>query len=100
MSCIQYMDPPYVRYVCIGRTSKTYWLARQMFTISCLWNHYKKEKYYKGTDSMLYFPYIPNNKHLKEVPHVTIPYYYGLKADTVIFEDVLDLIFKERNKNE
>lgn len=101
MSYIQYIDPPYVRYVCIARTSnKTYWrLARQMFTISRLWDNYKKEKYYKGTDSTLYFPYIPNNKHLKEVPHVNIPYYYGLKADKVIFDDILGPIFKE-DKNE
>ena len=60
-----------------------------------VWEQYKKEKYYKGIDSMLYFPYVPNNKHLKKVPHVTIPYYWGLKADKVIFEDILDILFKE-----
>ena len=66
-----------------------------MLIIDYLWEQYNKEKHHKGTDSMLYFPYIPNNKHLKEVPHVTIPYYWGLKADKVIFDDILDILFKE-----
>lgn len=101
MSYIQYIDPPGIHYIFPSRGSnKLYWLVKlkRMLIIEYLWDRYKKEKYYKGTDSMLYFPYVPDSKHLKEVPHVTIPYYWGLKANKVIFDDVLDLLFKERNK--
>lgn len=96
MSYMQLIDPPYVRYICLSRRSKTYWIIKQMFIIDYLWKRYKKEKYYKGTDSMLYFPYISDDKHLKEVPHVTIPYYYGLKANNIIFEDILGLLKEDK----
>lgn len=47
------------------------------------------QKYYKGTDDPLYFPYIPDNSHLKICPKVKIPFYYGLKCDKIIFDEFL-----------
>ena len=54
--------------------------------IKYFWDLYCNEKYYKGTDSILYFPYVPHNE-LKICPKVKTHHYYGLKADNIIFDE-------------
>ena len=78
------MDIP-VKYTFSRGSGKTYNLIKQLFVIEYLWNLYIKEKYYKGTDSILYFPYVPCND-LKICPRVKT-HYYGLKADNIIFDE-------------
>lgn len=44
------------------------------------------QKYYKGTDDPLYFPYVDYG--LKKCPKVKIScHYYGLKCDKIIFDE-------------
>jgi len=43
-----------------------------------------KEKYYKGTNSILYFPNVTTS-NLKICPKVKIPY-YGLRANIIFFD--------------
>lgn len=67
-------------------SSKIYSYLKNFFVVRCLWDRCVKEKYYKGTDDPLYFPYIPHND-LKVCPKIKIPYYYGLKSDDIIFDE-------------
>ena len=76
------------KYIFAIRNGNFYNIIKQCFIIECLWNQYIKEKYYKGTDSILYFPYVPYND-LKICPKVKTHHYYGLKADNIIFDEFL-----------
>ena len=92
-------DIPDITYIFPRGSSKAYTFLKNLFEVGYLWNQYIKEKYYKGTDSILYFPYVPNND-LKVCPKVKIPYCYGgLKSDNITFDDFLlyDWLKKERD---
>lgn len=80
------MDIP-VKYAFSRGSGKFYTLIKQFFMIKYFWDLYIHEKYYKGTDSILYFPYVPSNDHLKVCPKVKTHHYYGLKADNIIFDE-------------
>lgn len=46
------------------------------------------QKYYKGTDDLLYFPYV--NYDLKKCHKVNIScHYYGLKSDKIYFDEFI-----------
>ncbi len=81
------MDIP-VKYAFLRGSGKFYTLIKQFFMIKCFWDLYCDEKYYKGADSILYFPYVPHND-LKICPKVKTHHYYGLKADNIIFDEFL-----------
>ena len=81
------MDKYYI--YCGGRGSN-----REIFEffklLWCLDDYIKSklsQKYYKGTDDPLYFPYF--NRDLKVCPKVKIPYYYGLRSGNIIFDEFL-----------
>ncbi len=78
---------PDITYILPRGSSKTYTFLKNFFVVGCIWNRYIKEKYYKGIESILYFPYI--NHDLKVCPKVKIPFYYGLKCDKIIFDDFI-----------
>ena len=90
------MDIP-VKYTFSRGSGKFYTFIKKCFIIGYFWNLYIHEKYYKGTDSILYFPYVHNND-LKICPKIKIPYYYGLKADNIIFDELYELVWTKECK--
>lgn len=79
---------PDITYILSRGSSKVYTFLRNFFEVGYIWGQYVKEKYYKGTDSILYFPYVPPNDHLKFCPKVKISCCYGgLKCDKIIIDE-------------
>ena len=69
---------PDITYI-LSRGNETYRFLKNFFAVGYIWNQYIKEKYYKGTESILYFPYI--NHDLKKCHAVKISTtYYGTTA--------------------
>lgn len=75
-------------HITCPRGGNTYKYFKNIFMIGMFWNMFKNEKYYKGTESILYWPYIPDKSYLKIYTRIN-KRYYGLTCNNIYFDEFI-----------